>query len=54
MVQAYENGGEDYLLVADILGVNRPTVRGIVARFIREERIHTGLSKQSAETLSRL
>ena len=46
LVQAYENEGEDYLLVVDILGVNRPTVRGIVARWIREERIHTELSNK--------
>ena len=29
----------DYLLVADTLGVNRSTARGIVARYIREGRI---------------
>ena len=40
IVQAFENEDEDYLLVADTLGVNRSTARGIVARFIREGRIH--------------
>ena len=48
-IQAYENENEDCLLVADILGVNRSTARGIVARFIREGRIHTELSKQCGE-----
>ena len=38
--QAFENENEDYLLVANTLGVNRSTARGIVARFIREGRIH--------------
>ena len=54
IVQAYKNEDEDYLLVVDALGVNRSTARGIVARFVREGRMHTELSKQSAETLSRL
>ena len=54
IVQAYKNEDEDYLLVVDALGVNRSTARGIVARFIREGRMHTELSKQSVETLSRL
>jgi transposase len=40
IVQAFENEDEDYLLVADTLGVNRSTARGIVARFIKEGRIH--------------
>ena len=40
IVQAFEHENEDYLLVADTLGVNRSTARGIVARFIREGRIH--------------
>ena len=54
IVQAHENEDEDYLLDVDALGVNRSTARGIVAHFIKEGRIHTELSKQSAETLSRL
>lgn len=40
IVQAFENEDEDYLNVADTLGVNRSTARGIVARFITEGRIH--------------
>ena len=35
IVRAFEDEAEDYLLVADTLGVNRST-RGIVARYIRE------------------
>ena len=54
IVQAYENEDEDYLQVAGILGVDWSIARGIVARFIREGRIHNELPKQSAETLSRL
>ena len=39
IVRAFEEEEEDYLLVADTLGVNRSTARGIVARYIREGRI---------------
>ena len=39
IVCAFEDEAEDYLLVADTLGVNRSTARGIVARYIREGRI---------------
>ena len=39
IVRAFEDDGEDYLFVADTLGVNRPTARSIVARYIREGRI---------------
>ena len=42
IVRAFEDHeAEDYLLVADTLGVNRSTARGIVARYItcREGRI---------------
>ena len=39
IVRAFEDEAEDYLLVADTLGVNRSTARGIVARYIRERRI---------------
>ena len=39
IVRSFENEEDDYLLVADALKVNRSTVRGIVARYIREGRI---------------
>ena len=39
IVRAFEDEEEDYLLVADTLGVNRSTARGIVACYIREGRI---------------
>ena len=39
IVRAFEDEAEDYLLLADTLGVNRFTARGIVARYIREGRI---------------
>ena len=39
IVRAFEDEAEYYLLVADTLGVNRSTARGIVARYIREGRI---------------
>ena len=32
IVRAFEDGAEDYLSVADTLGVNRSMARGIVAR----------------------
>ena len=40
IVRAFEDEGEDYLMVANTLGVNQSTARGMVARYIREERIH--------------
>ena len=40
IVRAFEDEDEEYLIVADTLGVNRSTGRGIVARYIREGRIH--------------
>ena len=40
IAQAFKNENEDYLLVADTLGVNRSKTRGIVARFITEGRVH--------------
>ena len=43
IVCALEDEEEDYLLVADTLGVNRSTARGIVARYIREGRIRERL-----------
>ena len=39
IVRAFEDEEGDYLLVADALGVNQSTARGIVARYIREARI---------------
>ena len=39
IVCAFEDEAEDYLLVADTLGVNRFMARGIVERYIREGRI---------------
>ena len=36
IVHAFEDEAENYLLLADMLGVNRSTARGIVARYIRE------------------
>ena len=39
IVRAFDDEEEGYLLVADTLGVNRSTARGIVARYIREGRI---------------
>ena len=38
IVRAFEDDAEDYLLVADTLGVNRSTARSIVGRYIREGR----------------
>ena len=39
IIRAFEDENEDYILVADTLGVNRSTARSIVARYIREGRI---------------
>ena len=39
IVRGFEDEEEDYLVVADTLGVNRSTARGIVACYIREGRI---------------
>ena len=39
IVRAFEEPEQDYLVVADTLGVHRATARGIVARFIRENRV---------------
>ena len=38
-ILSFEDEQEDYLLVADTLGVNRSTARGIVALYITEGRI---------------
>ena len=39
IIRAFEDTNEDYLMVADTIGVNRSTARSIVARYIREGRI---------------
>ena len=39
IVRAFEDTNEDYLMVADTIGVNRSTARSIVARYIQEGRI---------------
>ena len=39
IVRAFEDVNEDYLIVADTLGVNRSTARSIVSRYVREGRI---------------
>lgn len=39
LVRAYDDPTEDYLMIADTLGVNRSTARGILSRYIREGRI---------------
>ena len=38
IVRAFEEKMDDYLLVADTLGINRSTVRGIKATYVREGR----------------
>ena len=40
LVRAFEEPDQDYPVVADKFGVNRSTDRGIVTRFIRENRVH--------------
>ena len=39
IVRAFEDVYEDYLAIAETIGVNRSTARGIVSRYIREGRI---------------
>lgn len=39
IITAYENDAEDYLVLADTLGVNRSTARSIVVRYLRDGRI---------------
>ena len=39
LVRAFEDPTEDFLLVADTLGVHRSTARSIVARYVREGRV---------------
>ena len=54
---SFEDTNEDYLMVADTIGVNRSTARGIVARYIREGRIaeqlyvNFGTNKPRAKTM---
>ena len=40
IVRAFEDEEEDYLLVADTLGVNRSTARGIVAHHAASCALH--------------
>ena len=39
LVRAFENPHEDFLTVADALGINRSTARNIEARYVREGRV---------------
>ena len=39
LLRVFEEPDQDYLVVANTLGVNRSTARGIVARFIRKNRV---------------
>ena len=39
IVGAYENDGQDYLIVSDTLGVNRSTARSIVDRYLPDGRV---------------
>ena len=39
IVQAFEDVNENYLTVAATIGVNRSTVRSIMARYLQEGRI---------------
>ena len=39
IIRAFKDTNEDYLIVADTIGVNRSTARRIVARYVREGRI---------------
>ena len=39
LVRSYEDPTEDYLMFADTLGVNCSTARGILTRYIRENRV---------------
>ena len=39
LVRAFENPHEDFLTVADALGINRSTARNIVARYVKEGRV---------------
>ena len=39
IVRAFEDVHEDYLAIAETIGVNRSTARGVVSRYVREGRI---------------
>ena len=39
IVRAFEDVREDYLAIAETIGVNRSTARDIVSRYVREGRI---------------
>lgn len=39
LVRAFDDPTEDYLQVADTLGVNRSSAKGIIARYLREGRV---------------
>ena len=39
LVRAYKAPEQDYLGTADNLGINRSTARGIIARYLRENRV---------------
>ena len=39
LVRAFEDVNEDYLIVADTLGISGSTARSIVSRYVREGRI---------------
>ena len=37
LVRAFEDVNEDYLIVADTLGINRSTARSFVSRYVRDK-----------------
>ena len=39
LVRAYQSPEQDYLAMADNLGINRSIVRGIIAQYILENRV---------------
>ena len=39
LVRAFQEEDQDYVMVADALGVNRSTARSIISRYIREKRV---------------
>ena len=40
LVRAFDEPEQDYLSVADTLGINRSTARGIVIRYLEEGRVN--------------
>ena len=44
-IRAFENSQEDYLAVADTLGVNRSTARGIITTFVKSTDIKGSLQQ---------